>query len=252
MNWIASASALTPATLALIAVMTFGAALVRGLTGFGMAIILVPLLSLVIRPDQAVVLAILLQFLIGPMGVGQVIADCHWPSARVIAGSAVFATPLGLLLLARTTPDVARLIITAIAIVAFVLVLLPRKQSVRPSGVATVATGLIAGVLTGFAAMPGPPVVPYYLRGDFTPHQARASMMMIFFATAIAGTFVSLVLGLATIQLGMIALILFVPMLAGNSIGAQAFGRISPIVWRSAVAGLLGVSAISAIVRAIW
>ena len=252
MNWIASASALTPATLALIAAMTFGAAFVRGLTGFGMAIILVPLLSLVIRPDQAVVLAILLQFLIGPMGVRQVIADCHWPSARLIAGSAVFATPLGLLLLARTTPDVARLIITAIAIVAFVLVLLPRKQSVRPSGVATVATGLIAGVLTGFAAMPGPPVVPYYLRGDFTPHQARASMMMIFFATAIAGTFVSLVLGLATIQLGMIALILFVPMLAGNSIGAQAFGRISPIVWRSAVAGLLGVSAISAIVRAIW
>lgn len=232
--------------------MTFGAALVRGLTGFGMAIILVPLLSLVIRPDQAVVLAILLQFLIGPMGVRQVIADCHWPSARVIAGSAVFATPLGLLLLARTTPDVARLIITAIAIIAFLLVLLPRRKNDRPPAVATVTTGLIAGVLTGFAAMPGPPVVPYYLRGDFTPHQARASMMMIFFATAITGTFVSLVLGLATIQLGVIALILFVPMLAGNWIGALAFGKISPVVWRSAVAALLGVSAISAIVRAIW
>ena len=77
-------------------------------------------------------------------------------------------------------------------------------------------------------------------------------MMMIFFATAIAGTIVSLVLGLATIQLGVIALILFVPMLAGNWIGALAFGKISPLVWRSAVAALLGVSAISAIVRAIW
>ena len=58
MNWIAQASGLTPSALAFAAAMTFGAAAIRGLTGFGMAIILVPLLGLVIRPDQAVVLGI--------------------------------------------------------------------------------------------------------------------------------------------------------------------------------------------------
>ena len=52
-----------PLTLVGAAAMTFGAAYVRGLTGFGMAIILVPLLGLIIAPGEAVVLGILLQLL---------------------------------------------------------------------------------------------------------------------------------------------------------------------------------------------
>lgn len=44
--------------------MTFGAAYIRGLTGFGMAIILVPLFGLIVKPGDAVVIAILLQVLI--------------------------------------------------------------------------------------------------------------------------------------------------------------------------------------------
>ena len=41
--------------------MTFGAAYIRGLTGFGMAIILVPLFGLIVKPGEAVVIGILLQ-----------------------------------------------------------------------------------------------------------------------------------------------------------------------------------------------
>lgn len=240
---------LPAASFALAAMMTFGAAAIRGLTGFGMAIILVPLLGLVIRPDQAVVLAILLQFLIGPVGIRTIIADSHRSSSLMIAGFAVLATPLGLWLLARTAPDVARLMISLIAIGAFILVILPRREGVLPGRGMTVATGIASGVLTGFAAMPGPPVIPYYLRGDFAPATARASMMLIFFATAIAGTISSTLLGLTTVPLMLIAAVLFVPMLIGNHLGQMAFGRISPAIWRSMVALLLGVAGVSALVR---
>jgi uncharacterized protein len=89
--------------------MTFGAALVRGLTGFGMAIILVPLLSIIMRPDKAVTLAILLQLLIGPVGIRQTLATCHRPSAGAIAMMAVMTTPIGVWLLIQTPPDVARI-----------------------------------------------------------------------------------------------------------------------------------------------
>ena len=41
------------------------AAVLRGLTGFGFALAAVPLLSLVIPPAQAVVIAVLLQCLVG-------------------------------------------------------------------------------------------------------------------------------------------------------------------------------------------
>lgn len=249
MTFIESATGLTPVAIALAAAMTFGAAAIRGLTGFGMAIILVPLLGLVIRPDQAVVLAILLQFLIGPVGIKTIIADSDRPSSLMIAGFAVLATPFGLWLLAHTAPDVARLLISFIAIGAFILVILPKGQGVVPGRAVTAATGVAAGVLTGFAAMPGPPVVPYYLRGAFTPVTARASMMLIFFATAIAGTIASTLLGLATLPLILLAVALFVPMFIGNHLGQMAFGRISPTIWRSMVALLLGVAGIAALIR---
>jgi uncharacterized protein len=113
----------------------------------------------------------------------------------------------------------------------------------------TAVTGIASGVLTGFAAMPGPPVIPYYLRGEFAPATARASMMLIFFATAIAGTIVSTFLGLTTMPLMLMAIALFIPMLIGNHLGQKAFGRIPTTLWRGMVAALLGVAGVSALVR---
>ena len=250
MNALIAASGLTWSAFGIAALMTFGAAYVRGLTGFGMAIILVPLLGMIIAPSQAVVLAIFLQFLIGPVGIRGSIARAEKPSSFIIAGTAVMATPAGLWLLSLTPPDSARLIIAGIAIGAFVLVILPKSQHGRPGVPVTILTGVTAGVLTGFAAMPGPPVVPYYLQNAISPHVARASMMVIFYATAIAGTISALAGGFASTELAALSLLLFIPMLLGNWLGGKAFGKVSPAYWRGGVALLLGAAGISAVWRA--
>jgi uncharacterized protein len=237
--------------LAVAAFMTLGAAFIRGMTGFGMAIILVPLLGMIMRPDHAVVLAILLQFIIGPVGLRTIIVDSHKASAFVIAGLAVVTTPLGLWLLAHTAPDVARIAIALIAVGAFALIIVTRNHVREPSRVTAVFVGISAGVLTGFAAMPGPPVIPYYLREAFAPRVARASMLLIFFATAIAGTLSAFFLGLVQTDLAVLSLMLFPAMFIGNALGARAFGKVSPLLWRSLVAVILGIAAVSAVWRAL-
>ncbi len=229
--------------------MTFGAAAIRGLTGFGMAIILVPLLGLIIRPDKAVVLAIILQLLIGPIGFRKILADSHRTSATLIAIAAIFATPLGIWLLSNTPPDIARIAIAVIAIGAFFLVLSPSRPGHQPTVFTGVLTGLVAGVLTGFAAMPGPPVVPYYMRQDLPPQQVRASMMFVFFATAIAGTIASWLLGLISSDIVWFSILLFVPMLVGNWLGGLAFGRVADRTWRTIIALILAVAVISSAIR---
>lgn len=244
-------TALPPLSLALVAAITLGAAAIRGLTGFGMAIILVPLLGMVMRPDEAVILAIFLQLLIGPVGLRTILIEGHRQSALAIAATAMLATPFGVWALAHTAPDLARVLIALIAIGAFAMVIVARKSSGRPGKAATALTGVSAGLLTGFAAMPGPPVVPYYLRDAFDPRMARASMMLIFFGTAIAGTVSTVLLGLATERLVWLSLALFVPMLIGNWLGGLAFGKVSPTLWRSFVALLLGVAGLSALWRLI-
>jgi uncharacterized protein len=240
---------LTLPALLLAAAMTFGAAAIRGLTGFGMAIILVPLLGLIVAPAEAVVVGILLQLLIGPVGIKKIAADAERKSALTIVAWAVLATAPGLWLLSLTPPDIARLIIALIAIAAFIAVLLPATPGRQPGAVETALTGVASGILTGFAAMPGPPVVPYYLRRRLPPAITRASMMLVFFATAIAGSIAAFALGIADLRLFILSLMLFPAVLLGNWLGGLAFGKISEPLWRSMVALLLGLAGVAAVVR---
>lgn len=224
------------------------AAFVRGLAGFGMAILLVPLLGLVIAPGEAVVVSNMLGLLIGLVGARRVWRAGE-PSAGWIGGTAMALTPLGLLALFATPPGVARVIIALVAIGAFALVLLPPRPGHAPGRLETGLTGAAAGLLTGFAGMPGPPVVPYYLRRPIPREVARASMLTVFLLTSVASTAAALGMGLASWRDGLFALLLFVPVLAGNHLGSKAFGKVSDAAWRGFVGFLLAVSGLMALAR---
>ena len=241
---------LSPLAVGTAAAMTFGASVIRGLTGFGMAIIMVPLLDLLIPPAQAVVLAIVLQLLIGPVGLGKILRDAHRPSAVPLSAVAMAGTPLGIAALTAVSPDVARLLIAMVALAAFALILLPQLPAGhRPGRVAIGLTGAASGVLNGFAAMPGPPIVPFYLRQSIDPAEARASMMLIFFATSMAGTLAAWWAGLINGPLLALAMLLFAPMMLGNWLGGMAFGRVPAALWRSIVGVVLGIAGAGAVAR---
>lgn len=238
---------LTEVQIGVAVVAALGAAFVRGLAGFGMAILLVPVLGLAVPPAEAVVVANWLGLLIGLVGLKKIIGASE-RSAFTISALAMLATPLGVWLLAIADPALARLLIALIALGSFVLVLLPKKPvHYAPGRVETGATGIASGILTGFAGMPGPPVVPYYLRREITPALARASMMTIFMATSIAGVLSAMALGVATLREPAFAAVLFPAVLLGNWLGQMAFGKVSDAVWRTFTGGVLGLAAVAAL-----
>ena len=239
--------ALTPLQIGVALFATLAAAFVRGLAGFGMAILLVPVLGLAVPPREAVVVANWLGLLIGLVGIKKIIGASE-TSALQIAGVAMLATPLGVWLLAVTDPALARLAIALIAFGSFLLVLLPKRPAHhRPSIAETGGTGVVSGILTGFAGMPGPPVVPYYLRREIPAQLARASMMTIFLATSVAGVVSATVLGVATSREPLLAALLFPAVLLGNWLGSRAFGKVSDRAWRLFTGGVLGLSALAAL-----
>ena len=241
---------LTPAALAFAATAAFVAAFVRGLAGFGMAILLVPLLGLMVLPVEAVIVSNLLGLLIGLTGLRRTWAEADQTSALTIGGLATITTPVGLILLHATDPAWARVLIAMVAVISFVLVLLPpRPDGHRAHSAEIAATGLAAGMLTGFAGMPGPPVVPFYLRQALPAVRARASMLLVFLATSLASSVSGVALGLAGPRHAVLALLLFGPIWIGNRLGSYAFGRISDRVWRWLVALLLAASGIAALVQ---
>ena len=241
-------AAYAPWQLAAALAAAFGSAFVRGLTGFGMAILLVPILALALTPLDAVLLANFLSLFIGLSEIARLVRGAE-RSAWIIAAIVLLTAPLGFIALSLTTPGAARLIIALIAFSAFLAVLLPRRPAAQPGMATTGGVGVVSGLMTGYAGMPGPPVVPYYVGRDIPRETAKASMMLIFTIAPVAGLATGAVMDVMDWQLAILALCLFPAVLIGNRLGDMASGRIADRTWRSVVGVVLAGAAIAAFLR---
>jgi uncharacterized membrane protein YfcA len=225
-----------------------GSAFVRGLTGFGMAILLVPILALALPPVEAVVLGNCLSVMIGLTEARTLVREAE-RSAWVIAGIVVLTTPFGLWMLSLTGADVARLVIALIAFSAFIAILLPRRGTAVPGPVVTGGVGVLSGLMTGYAGMPGPPVVPYYAGRTLPRITIKASMLLIFTIAGAAGLAGATWLGILRGELVLFALAMLPVIIIGNRLGAGVSGRVSDPVWRACVGLVLGGAAFGALLR---
>ncbi len=236
--------------IAVAVVATLGAAFIRGLTGFGFGILLVPILALALTPVQAVLAINIMAGLLALTEIRMILREAE-KSALTIGVLVVLGTAPGLVLLDATPQDTARLLIALIALSAFVAVLLPKRGSEQPGVATTGAVGISAGLLTGFAAMPGPPVVPYYVGRDIPRVTAKASMIGIFGIAAMAGIGSGAAIGVLEWRTVALGLALFPLVLLGNWVGSLAFGKVSDALWRSFVGIVLGAAALAALAKLI-
>ncbi|WP_341713012.1 sulfite exporter TauE/SafE family protein [Erythrobacter sp.] len=229
-------------------VATLASAYVRGLAGFGLAILLVPVLALALKPVEAVLIANMLGLMIGLTEIRWLISQAE-KSAWHIAGVVVLTTAPGMALLAITPTPVARLLIALVALSAFVAVLIPPREPETPGRIHTLLTGAASGVLTGFAGMPGPPVVPYYVGRAIPREVAKASMVLVFTIASTTGIASGLALGTMHWRLLLLALALFPVVLIGNALGRRALGKISDRAWRIFAATVLGAASFAALLK---
>lgn len=248
LNWMEFLNDFDLAQIAVAVVATLGAAFIRGLTGFGFGILLVPILALALTPVEAVLAMNVMAGLLAFVEIRLILREAE-RSAFIISGLVVLGTAPGLLLLSWTPADLARFLIALVALSAFVAILLPKRAAGQPGPITTAATGISAGLLTGFAAMPGPPVVPYYVGRDLPRLTAKASMVCIFGISAFAGVGAGAAIGVLNWPIVLLGLSLFPLVLLGNWLGSLAFGKVSDTLWRIFVGVVLGAAALAAIIR---
>lgn len=234
--------------IAVAAIATLGAAFIRGLTGFGFGILLVPILALAITPVEAVLALNIMAGLLALSEIRYVLREAE-RSALTIGVLVVLATLPGLMLLDATPPALARLLIALVALSAFAAILLPRRAAHLPGPLTTGLTGVSAGLLTGFAAMPGPPVVPYYVGRDIPRQTAKASMIGIFGVAAMAGVGSGVAIGVLEWRIVILGLALFPLVMLGNWLGSLAFGKVSDKAWRIFVGVVLAAAAGAALAK---
>ncbi|AWW73349.1 hypothetical protein CD351_02785 [Erythrobacter sp. KY5] len=235
----------SPEAIIVALVAATAAGFVRGLAGFGLSVILVPVLQLAIAPSSAVLVGIVSLFLIGLTDIGRIRRDAD-PSAVPITLIALASMPLGLWALVALPPDWARVMIAAVSLGAFVLVIVPLGTVVLPRRPAMAISGLATGFFGGFAGMPGPGMAPFYLRGRLEPASARASMMAIFVVLTPLSAVFFIVLGIGSWREAAFALALFPAVLIGDWLGHKAYGRVTARQWQVSTALVLGAAAFGA------
>lgn len=224
----------------------FAAGFMRGLAGFGLSVVLVPVLQLAIAPASAVLVGIVSLFLIGLTDVGRIRRDAD-RSALPITLIALAAMPLGLWALVALPVEWARVLIALVSLGAFVLVVVSLGRIAMPRYPAMVLSGLATGFFGGFAGMPGPGMAPFYLRGRLDPASARASMMAIFLVVTPLSALFFVALGVGSWREAGFALALFPAVLAGDWLGHAAYGRVTARQWQASTALVLGAAALGAL-----
>lgn len=231
--------------VAIVAVVVTG--VIRGCSGFGVGFLLTPTLSLVYDAPTAVVMVVLLDVPAIVYLLRFTWPYTDWHSVRWISLGCVLGVPIGVYLLITIDPILMRRLIGFFAL-AFTAILASGfriRSRVLPG--AAVAIGVAAGGLGGATALPGPPIILYFLSGPYTAREARANITMLFavLEVALIAWFIwhGLIDRTILLRCAALAPIYFAAIWVGN----KMFGLVSETIFRRIAYVLIGMVALSAL-----
>lgn len=237
---------LTIVVVGSIAVLVAG--FLRGLTGFGFALIAVPVLSVLVSPKLVVPLIVIHGL---ATSVPLIVGARHYAQPRriwplILAG--VAGVPFGSYLLLVLEPDDLRLMIGGVAVVFAVLLMAGVSYHIKRERAAYVPVGLVSGVLQGSSGLAGPPVILFFTNQSDPPLMFRANILTYFFVQNIGTVIAFIVAGLFSRDAFVLSLIFAPALVVGTYTGARLSDRASATLFkRIAITVVLlgGVSAIS-------
>ncbi len=252
-----TASPLDPVGWASLAGATFAAALLQAASGFGFAILALPLYLIFLDPAHAVQLVIILTTALSVVvlpGLRQAIVPGLL--ARLLFGTLV-GVPIGLLAFRYADPHWIRAVI-GIAILGFAglfLALRGRRWSAgslfRANRASDLTAGALSGAATAMVGIGGPPVLLYLLFAGVSPLSIRATLLAFFFlsyAAAVVSHGVTVGIPEAT-WLG--AGILFPFVLVGGFLGKRLGDRVGADTFVALALVLLAATAVYTLATAV-
>jgi uncharacterized membrane protein YfcA len=240
-------------TLAAAIVIAFLASFSMSATGFGFALTMAPLLTLVWNVREAVAASVLLSFL----NQGPLIFEVrtHVVPRRVVAllaGSAA-GIPIGLLIFEKLDPDGLKVLVAAVVILASAILFLAPRFEIADR-VATpwgVVSGVVSGALGASTSLSGPPVVIYLLGRHPDVETFRATILTYFMPAGVVTVAAFAVLGRITEDVLILAAAAVPAMVAGMLLGMWLRRRLDSERFRSLVLGTLVASSVAVIVTAV-
>lgn len=160
----------------------FGTALLNGLihgyTGFGGALLMVPLLSILYSPVEAIAIVGIANIFGSIQLFPKAARIAIWPELVPIFAGLIIFVPLGAYLLFHLEPSLVRRSMGGFILV-FAMILMSGWVYRGPRGIVpSTLVGALAGGITGASGVGGPPIAIYYLASPHPAEIQRANIVI--------------------------------------------------------------------------
>ncbi|WP_101067900.1 sulfite exporter TauE/SafE family protein [Roseovarius salinarum] len=200
-----------------------GAGIIRGFTGFGTALIFVPVAGIFLAPPQVVALITLTgvasMAVLLPRAWGQ--ADRR--ESGILGLAAAVTVPLGVMALQGLDAVTVRWIAAGVTLVTLGALVAGWRYTgrVRARGLAGIGAG--AGIVGGMTGLTGPVVILFYLAGRAGVQSVRANTILVLSALDVVIVGTLLLRGVTDLYLLVLAAVLCVPYFITTMIGQALF-----------------------------
>jgi uncharacterized membrane protein YfcA len=227
-----TADSYAPELVAAALAIATAAGAVRGITGFGGALVMTPPLAFLFGPALAVPVALLLESLVAAPMLVQTRRQVRWQAVGPILATACVTVPLGGYILVTTDPHTLRRGIAAIVIAFSLLLLRGWRYHGRQRLGTSVALGALSGTMAGATSIGGPPVILYLLSGPDPVPVTRANLTLFVAATSLAALVALWANGVLGPRAALAGLALAPFYFAGLVAGTRAFARFNDARFR--------------------
>ncbi|KRE16053.1 hypothetical protein ASE66_09785 [Bosea sp. Root483D1] len=205
-------------------VATFLGGLVRGFTGFGFAMVFMPLASVVLGPVAALGLIWVIDMPFAlPLGF-RAAKRAEWGEVIPLLIAATLTLPIGIALLTWLDRETMRWILALLVLAAVGLMGSGWRYHGKPGLPLSLGVGAASGLCNGLASIGGMPLAVFWLSAQRNDrHKTRANLQAyIGLSTVISGTILALK-GIITLASALMALPLFAVYGVGLWLGTHAF-----------------------------
>jgi uncharacterized protein len=220
------------------------ASVARGFSGFGSALIFMPLASTVAAPRMVAALLLIIDLIAAAPLAPNAWKEADRKAVALMAIGALVTVPIGTYALTQFNPLTTRWIIVAFVTLLLMLLISGWRYHGKGHPALSIGVGGLAGFCSGLAQTGGPPIVAYWLGRPIPGIIARANIILYFALTDIISFATYIAAGILTWDVVKLALLVGPVYGFGLFMGARLFGVASETLFRRVCYSLIALAAI--------
>jgi uncharacterized membrane protein YfcA len=216
--------------------------LVRGFSGFGSALVYIPLIAALYEPRVGVPTLLLIDTICSLPWAIKAAPACNFREVWPVAIFGALTIPLGVAALVYVDPLWLRWFIAILVLIAVAVLVAGWRYHGKPTWPAMAATGAAAGFGGGAVQIAAPPLLIFWLGGQNGAATVRANIMVYFIWSGFLSIAAYAWSGLFTAQTVTLAVLFGIPFAIALGFGANWFHGASDRVYRRVAYIIIAVS----------